>query len=108
MLLDDLLDDREAKPGAAHPRRHVRLGQPLAVFGKPHAGIEDVDHKVAVLVVELKFDAVAGEAMLAAIHPSFNGFDAVLYNVGQRLRELAAVADHAALPVPRAEDLDVA
>src|SRR3546814_1082538 len=42
MLLDDLLDDREAEAGAALPRRHIgfgdrvaRLGQPDTVVGNP-------------------------------------------------------------------------
>ena len=47
MLLDDLLDDREAEPGAPHARRHIGLGQPLAVLGKADAGVEHVDDEVA-------------------------------------------------------------
>src|SRR6185437_1438022 len=35
MFLDDLLDDRQAKSRAADPGRHIGLGQPLAVLGRP-------------------------------------------------------------------------
>ena len=76
MLLDDLLDDREPEAGAAHPRRHVGLGQPLAVLGKADAGVEQVDDELRPVLANLQVDAVAGEAMLAAIAPAFNRFDA--------------------------------
>ena len=44
MFLDDLLDDGEPQPGPAHARRHIRLGEPLALFGQPDPGVDDVDH----------------------------------------------------------------
>ena len=55
----------------AHPRRHVRLGQPLAVLGQADAGVEQVDDELVVLVLELQVDAVAGKTVFAAITPAF-------------------------------------
>ena len=103
MLLDDLLDDREAEAGAAHAGRHIGLGQPLAVLGEADAGVEHVDDELPVLVVQLQLDAIAGEAMLAAIASAFDRLDAILDDIGQRLGELAAIADHAEFAVGRVE-----
>src|SRR4051794_30258243 len=40
MLLDDLLDDRQAQPGAAHPGGHIGLGQALPILGQPDSGVQ--------------------------------------------------------------------
>src|SRR5439155_18536125 len=92
MLLDDLLDDREPQASAADPRRHVWLGQPLAIFGKADARVEHVDDEMFILLVHAQLYAIAGEAMLAAILASFNGFNAVLHDICKCLGELAPVA----------------
>src|SRR5688572_21712807 len=103
MLLDDLLDDRQAEAGAADPRGHVRLGQPLAVFGQADAGVENVDDELAVVALQTNLDAVPGQTMLAAISPCFNGFNTVFYNIGESLGELAAIANHWELAFRRLE-----
>src|SRR6185437_4317973 len=79
---------------AAKPGRHIGFGQPLAVLRKAHAGVEHVDDEQPVLLMHLQVDAIAGEAVLTTIASAFNGFHGILYDIGQRLRELAPVADH--------------
>src|SRR4051794_11338242 len=73
MLLDDFLDDRQAQPGAAHARRHIGLGQAFAILGQPDACIEHVDDQLVALAPEAQIDAIAGQAVLAASLPAFNG-----------------------------------
>ena len=51
-----------------------------------------------------QLDAVASEAVLAAIFLSFNGFDAVLDDICKRLSQLATVAHHAEIALRRVED----
>ena len=82
MLLDDLLDDREPQARAAHPRGYIRLGQPLAVLGKSYAGIHHVNDQLPVFPLDAQLDTIAGNAVLAAITPAFNGFDAILDDIG--------------------------
>ena len=94
MLLDDLLDDREPKPRAPHPRCHIGFGQPLAILRKTHAGIKDIDDQVRAILVQPNINAIAGDAVLATISPSFNSFHAVLDDVRKSLRKLASIADH--------------
>ena len=105
MLLDDLLDDREAEAGAAHPRRHIRLGQPLAVLGQADAGVENVDDQL-VPVASCTRSSTRSPARLCSprLRRDFNRFDRVLDDIGQRLAELAAVADHHELALERLDD----
>src|ERR1700692_4798846 len=87
MFLDDLLDDREPEASPPDPRRHIGLGQSLTVFGKTGAGTEHIDHEMLVIAMELELDAVASEAIFAAIPPCFNRFNAVLHDIGEGLGE---------------------
>src|SRR3546814_164896 len=43
MLLDDLLDDREAETGPALARRHIGLSDRIARLGQPDAVVGDVN-----------------------------------------------------------------
>ena len=104
MFLDDLLDDRETEAGAAHPRGHIGFGQPLAVLGKADAGVQHIEDEIAVFFVQTQLDAIAGKAVFAAILPSFNGFYAVLHDIGERLTELPAITHHAEFAFWRVED----
>src|SRR6056297_1941692 len=56
MFLDDLLDDRQAQPGALLARCHVGLEQPRAVLRKADAVIGNGDHRLAVLGAALDAD----------------------------------------------------
>ncbi len=75
VLLDDLLDDREPEPGAAHPSRHVGLGQPLAILGQADAGIENVDHELLAFAPKAQVDAVAGLPELPDVKIEINPKD---------------------------------
>src|SRR3546814_10275482 len=43
MLLDDLLDDREAETGPALARRHIGFGDRIARLGQPDAVVGDAN-----------------------------------------------------------------
>jgi hypothetical protein len=49
--------------------------------------------------VQLQLDAIASNAVLTAIPPSFNSFHRVLDDISERLPKLAAVANHEELAV---------
>src|SRR6478672_3540629 len=104
MLLDNLLDDREAESGPPHPRRHIRFGEPLPIFRKADTGIEHVDDEALLLLVQLQLDTISGNAMLTTIPPTLNGFNAILDNIRESLRKLATVAHHAEIALRGLED----
>src|SRR3546814_3931609 len=57
MLFDDLLDDREAQPGAALPRRHIGLGDRVARLRQPDSVVGDDDaDDIAGAYIELRVD----------------------------------------------------
>ena len=57
MVLHDLLDDSEAKPGPLLARRHIGLEQPLAIFARqPLAVVDNVDPYGAILASGLNPD----------------------------------------------------
>src|SRR5690348_12798036 len=103
MLLDNFLDDRQAKACPPHPRRHIRLREAIAILGKPDSRIEYVDHEIVVLSMQFHVEAIAGEAMLPTIPPCFNGFNSILDNIGQSLGKLPAVSHHPELALRRLE-----
>src|SRR4051812_33912737 len=45
MFLDDLLDDREAEPGALGAGGHIGLGEAAALGGKADAAVVDLDRQ---------------------------------------------------------------
>src|SRR5689334_3045205 len=56
MLLDDALDDREAEAGAARARRHIGLGQPVAVGRQADAGVLDRDDQLPAVLAQADRD----------------------------------------------------
>lgn len=90
VLLDDLLDDGQAQPGAAGAGGHIRLDDPLAVERQADPVVLDRDDDAHALAA----DADADRAALAlALSPGLNRLDAVLDDVGERLPNLPPVAD---------------
>src|SRR3546814_17736177 len=57
MLFDDLLDDREAQPGAALPRRHIGFGDRVARLRQSDSVVGDDDaDDIAGAYIELRVD----------------------------------------------------
>src|SRR3546814_20852669 len=62
MLFDDLLDDREAQPGAALPRRHIGFGDRVARLRQPDSVVGDDDaDDIAGAYIELRVDRARSE-----------------------------------------------
>src|SRR3954451_9197598 len=89
MVLDDLLDDRQAKAGALFARRHIGLEQPLAILARQTLAIvDDIDADLAVL--DAGDDANdAGLPVLAL--DGLDGFGAILDDIADRLAHQPAV-----------------
>ena len=96
-----LLDDREAEAGAAHARRHIGLGDALALGGQADAVVGDLDRRA-----RRPRSATASCAIVAGrplVGLRLDRLDRILDDVGQRLADLAAVADHRRRRVGRIE-----
>src|SRR3546814_2787479 len=62
MLFDDLLDDREAQPGAALPRRHIGFGDRVARLRQPDSVVGDDDaDDIAGAYIELRSEEHTSE-----------------------------------------------
>src|SRR3954467_11233141 len=84
MLLDDLLDDGEAEPGALGAGGHIGLGHPRPLGGEADAGVGDLDRNLAPLLADGDADAILALAALALLALLLDRLDAVLDDVGQR------------------------
>src|SRR3546814_16624708 len=51
MLLDDLLDDREAQPRTLLPGRHVRFDNPVALGGQSNTVVLNGNSQLAFLII---------------------------------------------------------
>ena len=103
MLLDNLLHDGETQARAANTRRHVRLGQSLAILRQSDTRIDHIDDEFASLFVHLELDPVARQIVLAPAAPRFDRFDRILHDVTKRLAELPTIANHFEIALRRVD-----
>src|SRR3546814_13651264 len=93
MLLDDLLDDREAETGPALARRHIGFGDRIARLGQPDAVVGDANDN---LTPRTDFERRADMARCDGIGVFiffFNRFDSIFNDIRHRLRQETAIAD---------------
>src|SRR5579875_1555479 len=92
VVLHDLLDDRQTEAGAAGARRHVGLGEPVALLMRqPDAIVLDHDANGALGIGHADADAAWRRAGAARL----DRLGGVLQDVDQRLADLATVATEA-------------
>ena len=93
MVFHDLLDDREAEPSSLAAGRHIGLGQPLAPFLRQSPAIvfNDDPQAPAVLLQGQRYLA-RGQRLAGLLIPALDRLGGILQDVGQYLRDLAAVA----------------
>src|SRR5436309_8649388 len=84
MLLDDLLDDGEAEPGALGAGGHIGFGHPRPFDREADAGVDDLDRDLAPLFADRDPDLVLALATLAPLALELDRLDRVLDDVGQR------------------------
>src|SRR3546814_8748069 len=82
LLLDDLLDDRETKAGAARSRGHVRLDQPVAFDRQTDAVVGHLDRHIIVFGI---FRKPHHDVAVGLIIARFDRLDRVLDDIGERL-----------------------
>ena len=91
MFLDDLLDDREAEPGALRARRHIGFGDPVAVLRQADAGV--AERRCSKIAARSRskpnVDAVPARLCSPPALTALDRFDGVLDDVGERLRRAA-------------------
>src|SRR5215475_4836543 len=94
VVFHDLLDDREPQTRAFAPRGHVGLGEPLAVLHRQALAIVlNENAHIGPVIAQAEHDLALRQRLACRRLPPFDGFGRVLQDVGQHLRNLAAVAD---------------
>src|ERR1700730_10900180 len=94
VIFHDLLDDREAEAGALAAGRHVRLGEPLApLLRQAFAVVLDDNAHGGIVVAQGERDFSRWQRLAWQSFPALDRLGRVLEDVGQHLRDLAAVAD---------------
>src|SRR5882672_2476535 len=94
VIFHDLFDDREAKTGALAAGCHVRLGEALApLFRQALAVVFDNDAHGGIVVAQGERDLPWRQRLPGSRFPALDRLGRVLEDVGQDLRDLAAVAD---------------
>src|SRR3546814_10162651 len=86
MLLDDLLDDREAQPRTLLPGRHVRFDNPVALGGQSNTVVLNGNSQLAFLIIVQPHLDTAIRSLLFG--NGFNGFNGILDDIGQSLPDL--------------------